>query len=356
MATSNSYFTSYPVLQVRPWGLLVYDRIEWNISTRKTKTLKDRNNNINTTTTTTANHITTNPTPNNNENTTITPEELDDITTNNKNDLSKNSYTGTVTPYAKKKLKRAIQLLVASAKDKEAPNFKTGKTFKFKVNFVTLTLPSPQEDITDKQIKKEVLDVFIKRLRRKMGLNNYVWRAERQKNGNLHFHMITDTYLHYEKLRNDWNACLNKFNFIDKFEQKHGHRNPNSTDIHAVWKVKNLTQYFIKYMAKDHKEGETIEGKIWDCSKNLKTKQNCDMLLETEAYDIWEKAYHDTNNRIKNESNYCLIFMDDKRFNQYVTGCLRDKWERYLDSIRKPTETKEPPVRTSTSQKELVPD
>ena len=116
MAESNQYFTSYPVLQVRTWGLLVYEHKEWHISTKKTKTLNNKKANITTTTTTEANHITTTQTANNNANTTITTEQDNDNTNNNKNDLSNNSYTGTVTPYAKKKLKRAIQLLVASAK------------------------------------------------------------------------------------------------------------------------------------------------------------------------------------------------------------------------------------------------
>lgn len=301
MAVSNQYYTSYPVMQVRPWGLLVYDRIEWHQQKRK-KTKDTTQTKIN--------------------------------ETAGKYDVTENNYTGTLTPYAKKRLKRAIHLMVASAKEKEATNFKTGKLFKFKVNFVTLTLPSPQGNITDKEIKKEVLDIFIKRLRRKLGLNNYVWRAEKQKNGNLHFHMITDTYLHYEKIRNDWNECLNKLKFIDKFEEKHGHRNPNSTDVHAVWKVKNLTQYFIKYMSKDNPTKDIIDGKLWDCSQRLKTKQNCEMMLDDEEMQQWNKAYEDPENEKKNDTNFCLIFLKPTKFITYVTGILRRKWEEYLAMIR----------------------
>lgn len=239
-----------------------------------------------------------------------------------------------MTPFAKKKLKRAIQLMVASSKEKEATNFKTGKLFKFKVNFVTLTLPGPQGTITDKQLKKECLDNFIKRIKRKLKLNNYIWRAERQKNGNLHFHMVTDTYLHYEKIRNDWNDCLNKFGFIDRFEAKHGHRNPNSTDVHAVWKVKNLTQYFVKYMSKGNSEGDIIEGKLWDCSAALKTKKNCEFVLEGETFDQWTKAIEDTKNEVKNDTNFCIIFLNASQFSKYVTGNLLKRWNEYLAIIR----------------------
>lgn len=288
-------------MQLRPWGLIAYDRIEWPYGRKK--------------------------------------KDSKAITLNNRSSQNNtvgviNSYTGKLTPYAKKKLKRAIGLLVASAKDKEAQNWKTGKIFKFKINFITLTLPASQGTITDKQLKKEVLDVWIKRMRRKHKLNNYVWRAERQKNGNIHFHLISDTYIHYEKIRNDWNACLAKFNFIDDFEKKNGHRNPNSTDVHAIWKVKNLVQYFVKYMAKDEKEGDFIEGKVWDCSKALKTKENVEKLMESETAEIWNKAYNDNSTEKKHDTNYTLIFLPGKLFRQFITGQLLKDWNTYLEKIR----------------------
>lgn len=239
-----------------------------------------------------------------------------------------------MTAFAKKRLKRAIQLLVASSQEKEAIHFKTGKTFKFRVNFITLTLPAAQGDITDKDLKKKCLDVWIKRMKRKFKLNNYVWRAEKQKNGNLHFHFVTDTYLHYEKIRNDWNSCLQAFDFIDRFEQKHGHRNPNSTDVHAVHQVNDLAAYMVKYMSKDDPEVKKIEGKLWDCSKALKTKQNCEMLLENEAQQIFEAARTDTNVRFKDTEVYSCIFFNKAQFSYYITGRLRGMWEEYLRTIR----------------------
>ena len=310
---SNLYFTSYPVMQVRTWGLLVYERKEWHYKPKKDRTP------LNTT-----NH-------HSNKYTTDSPN---------------NQYSGSLTPFAKRKLKRAIQLLVASSKDKEAPNFKTGGTFKFKVNFITLTLPAPQGNISDKELKSQCLDPWIKRMRRQLKLNNYVWRAERQENGNLHFHFITDTYLHYQKIRDNWNEVLNKFNFINEFEAKHGHRNPNSTDVHAVWKVKNLTQYFIKYMSKETPNGMTIEGKLWDCSKALKTKENCESLLETEVLDTWTKAISDPEIEVKTDTNYTLAFFRPHHFKKYVVGELARKWTEYLTRIREGTREEEPhPVR-----------
>lgn len=331
---ANEYYVKYPVIQVRPYGLLVYDHYEWFRTPRKKE--KNQSNTI------------------------------QDDTTGKIKGLAR-AYTGQITPYSKKKLKRAIQLMVASAKEKEAPNWKTGKTYKFKVNFITLTLPAPQGEVTDKQIKAQCLDNFIKRLKRNFKLGSYVWRAERQKNGNLHFHIITDTWIHYERIRNHWNDCLQKLGFIDKFESKHGHRNPNSTDIHAVWKVKNLTQYFIKYMSKGSqcaedlyripfqrkrwhekliikptnefkrvmtREENKIEGKIWDCSQNLKNRKNCELVLEDEQLEIFNEAIADATVEVKQEQNFCILFLNPQQFKQYIRGILLTRWIEYLAMIR----------------------
>jgi hypothetical protein len=318
----------YPVMQVRPYGLLVYEHKEFS-SNRAFK--RDR------------------------------PER----------DFK--PYTGAITEYSSKKLKRAIGLMVASAKEKDAPNFKTGNTFKFKVNFITFTLPALAEGIEDGTIKR-CLDNWVKRAKRKYDLKSYVWRAERQLNHNIHFHMITDCWIHYEKIRNDWNAVLRETGLIDKFKEKYGHENPNSTDVHAVWKVKNLTQYFVKYMTKNTTQTKTkgkikslkhlpehyttaifkvpytqdhntkkfhyIKGKVWDCSKNLKTKNNCWMLLEgIQAENFDTLANREDVERI-NDPNFTILFVPIDKWNEYLCKEVREKWDKYLEDIRN---WKEPP-------------
>lgn len=285
-----SLIISYPVVQVRPYGLLAYDHKEFS---KSWDVKRDRP----------------------------------------KKEVA--GYTGVLTTYSKKKLKRAIGLIVASAKEKEAPNFKTGKMFKFKLNFITFTLPAIDKGIEDKTIKK-CLDNWIKRAKRKHKLNSYVWRAERQANGNIHFHMITDVWIHYEKIRNDWNAVLRETGLIEKFRAKHGHENPNSTDVHAIWKVKNLVQYFVKYMSKTHKEGEQpIKGKIWDCSKNLKIKTNCWMMLEGEARENWDYCYRAEELERIEDPLFTIIFIRPDQWDKYIGKTLQSKWNEYLEAIRR---------------------
>lgn len=291
-------------MQIRPYGLMAYDRVEYQVKPRKRE-----------------------------KNSYITKPESTDSSPFDQN-TGKAQYQGHLSPGAKKRLKRAIQLIVAIAEPKTAMNFKLNKQFKFKLNFITLTLPGPQGNITDKQLKREVLDVWLKAAKRRFNLRSYIWRAERQKNGNLHFHLVTDTYIPYDQLRDTWNQRLNRLQFIDRFEKKHGHRHPNSTDVHAIKKVRNLAGYFAKYMAKGAPEDQPVNGKLWDCSKNLKYKANCETLLESDALDTWQRCYADPLINQKS-TDYCtILFLNPGQFKKYVTGSLLAKYNEWISHIR----------------------
>ena len=279
----------------------------------------------------------------------------------------KEAYSGQLTFASRKRLQKAINLLVAISDVKRVQAPKSGKWFDFKVNFVTLTLPSAQGSITDKELKKTCLDNFFKAMRRKHQLKDYVWRAERQFNGNLHFHITTNTYLPQDAIRNEWNRQLSKFHFIDDFKALHGHSNPNSTDVHAVSKLKNIAAYMVKYMSKDPAEhleevnqkrmakgddpiipedhefrqvegqplwDDPINGKVWDCSLNLKSKTRC----ETEACD---QIQAEVNRIVKKHhlkwksTEYCyLIFTGNKDMKLILEGELLQMYLSYLSDIK----------------------
>lgn len=314
-------------MQIRPYGLLCYDHIEWYGPRRKS----------------TVHH-------------------------SGKPLIPVKPYSGALTDASRKRLRRAIQLITAIAKPKTAVNHKTGKEFKFKLNFITLTLPAPQGEISDKEIKSKVLDVWLKAAKRRFKLNSYIWRAERQQNRNLHFHLITDCYIPYDQLRDTWNNRLEALNFITAFERKQGHRHPNSTDVHAIKNVRNLSAYFSKYMSKDARTAEDaqgrppwnpipvklktnrssqkfhriltdeeskIEGKVWDCSTNLKTKNNCGFVIDTPERELLSKVTQDSDVKVRSTDQCMIVFLNAKQFARYVTGRHREKYEAWLESIRR---------------------
>jgi hypothetical protein len=170
---------------------------------------------------------------------------------------------------SKKKAKRAIKYLLYNSAEKKAYNRKLGTTFTFKVNFITLTLSSSQIH-SDQQIKASLLNQFLIEAKKKWNLKNYVWKSEIQANGNIHFHILSDVWIPWLELRNTWNRIQNKLGYVDRFTAINHKNNPNSTDVHSLRKVKNVTAYMIKYMTKDNKLNKTtISSKIVPKLKGL---------------------------------------------------------------------------------------
>ena len=150
------------------------------------------------------------------------------------------------------------------------------KKFKFNINFITLTLPASQEH-SDDEIKSVALNNFLNICRKRYNLGEYVWKAESQINGNIHFHIVTDTYIRYDKIQEAWNSSVELLTcgnvetkkmegYVTRFANKIGHRFPNSTDVHSVKHVKKIASYISKYMSKNrsfHCIGELriIDGK-----------------------------------------------------------------------------------------------
>lgn len=147
-----------------------------------------------------------------------------------------------------------------------APN---GKKVSHKATFITLTLSS-QQNHTDKEIKRDLMNPFLMGLKY-LGLKHYVWRQELQKNGNVHFHIIADIRLGKKSLQERWNKAQEKLGYIDKFEEKHGHRNPPSTRIDRIKDYRGAIMYVAKYAGKreDTATDRAGSGRLWASSEAL---------------------------------------------------------------------------------------
>lgn len=136
--------------------------------------------------------------------------------------------------------------------------------------FITLTLPSKQVH-SDEEIKRQCLTPFLSYVTRTKGSKGYIWRAELQKNGNIHFHMFVDVYIPHQWLREVWNNTLSPLGYLDAFEKAHGHRNPNSTDIERVGKIDKAVAYLSKYIAKENgKQPRDLDGRHYGMSDNIR--------------------------------------------------------------------------------------
>lgn len=198
--------------------------------------------------------------------------------------LTKEKYNGTISFAAKKRITTAINWFYCLTDDKP---FGYKSRCKFRLNMFTITLPAPQKH-TDEFIKKEMLNRLLEDMRRKYGLKSYIWRAEIQEKNtqNIHFHITTNIYIDKYEFRNLWNNVCHKYGYIDAFEAKHKHRNPNSTDVHAIAKINNLAAYLCKYMGKDNKNASRqISGRQWFLSSNLSKIKPIQLIEDSQLAD-----------------------------------------------------------------------
>lgn len=286
---------------------------------------------------------------------------------------------------ARRRIESKIQWLLTFSKTKRIFNDYTNRYFNFKINFITLTLPTLQSH-HDTTIKSKCFNQFLTELRRFHSLYNYVWRAECQRNGNIHFHIATDTYFPWYIVRSLWNRQLRKLGYINRYHQKfsgmdfnqykaycnsigindlstihsryqYGNKtnwkDPNTTDIHSVHKVKNISAYLAKYMAKVEKgksKGDSydlkdrrITGRNWGCSQSLSrcksiidwaddlTDRIIDCARATlkpfELHDSYFHCYffdfHKLTGELKTVINQ--IFLDYKETIEYISGGIPDR-------------------------------
>ena len=279
---------------------------------------------------------------------------------------------GKVSTIAQRKIKKAIDYLLLFASDQKILSQRTGRKFNFKIAFITLTLPSKQIH-TDNEIKRECLNQFIIELQKYHQVKNYVWRAEQQKNGNIHFHIITDKFIHWNDVRNRWNRIVNKLGYVDRYREamkkfyKDGfkvrenllkswskerqyfaykrnletdYHSPNSTDIHSIKKIRNLQSYFVKYMTKnepqedDKTETKTTnrkqQGRVWGSSNNLQNLKGAQIVMDSELQEELNTILDNSNCKAYVGDYFTCYYINFKELNHYGNNRLFNTFANYL--------------------------
>ena len=265
----------------------------------------------------------------------------------NKKNLRHNAHNGLISDKASKAIKNAVNWLVFSASPKRVYSRKENKTFKFKVAFVTLTLPDTKEKISPADFQKKLLNPFLVYIRKYNNLKNYVWKMEYQKNGKLHCHLTVDVFIHYLDIRKAWNRLLIKNGYMVDFEAKFGHSDPNSTDIHAVHKIKNIAAYISKYLSKPIGSDTGFKGRIWGCSYDLSRANKLAVHIPSpdcaeHLFSLMHKdiKYHkiiQCNVKKKKEVLVGEMFMLNKtNWQKHITGEIKKAFIAQRDKIKSP--------------------
>lgn len=123
-------------------------------------------------------------------------------------------------------------------------------------SFFTLTLTSKQlfpDDFYNKKLN--VLFTSLRKLsQRKL---EYLWIAEKQGNGNIHYHIIFNQFIKVSKVNELWCNILRKI----------GHNvkdNANPVDVKRINSIRSLASYLTKYITKNK---TSLKCQLWNCSK-----------------------------------------------------------------------------------------
>lgn len=268
--------------------------------------------------------------------------------------VKREKYTGQMSAGAKKRLTKAISLLIQSSAETWVYNPVTKKTQPHKLSFITLTLPNVELAKDAKFCHKQLLQPMLRIMRDKYKMKSYLWKAELQENESIHYHLTTDLFLPWEQLRQHWNAITRNAGMLNEFRTQYGHDNPNSVDIHAVNKVNDLEAYLVKYISKDYQNEKKLDGKIWDCSKNLKSSKYFSEPVDFELHT-----------QLKNDIDMgwaTPIYRDRCVILRYTTTdyylsfsqTLIDKYYSHLTDIREWTPSNNNTSKTSTTASTTV--
>lgn len=251
-----------------------------------------------------------------------------------KNPLIRKPHNFTISENAYRTLQSKINWLYYLAKSKTVTTGKQKVISNHKISFITLTLPSKQKSCTS-DITSRLLNQFLTEIRGRFGMENYVWRLEFQKNGNVHYHIVTDTYIPYVTIKSIWNRTIQKDFYISDYQTKmkslsiqdyhklynYGNKvtfsdnakryakgiqenwlNPPTVDVKSVISNKSIAGYLAKYFAKDSQqnaicnEHDTPENsknlRLWFCSRSLSKLKKISEYIEAYEHKIFDIIQH----------------------------------------------------------------
>lgn len=220
------------------------------------------------------------------------------------------TYTGNLCAGAKKRLTKAVEqmVMVASQREKKTIyNPVTRREQPFLISFITLTIYSTDRDIKGEEGYKQCLAPFLQWMRRQHGCKMYVWKAELQKRGQLHYHITSDSFIHWKAIREKWNQLQRAAGYLDSYYAKYKRWNANSTDVCSRKDLTRLPGYIIKEITKDFQNTASIGGKVWDCSLNLKKANYFTTVADYEYCDRLKLAVENKQVQVI-ATDHCILY------------------------------------------------
>ena len=289
--------------------------------------------------------------------------------------VSKQFHNFKISSAAHKNIQEKITWLYTLGKSRYVKTYSGKEIFNFKINFLTLTLPSSQVHNTA-TITNDLFNQFLTEIRQRTRMENYVWRLEFQGNGNVHYHIVTDTFIDYFFARKIWNRILNKFAYIDNFAekmnglslneyfQKYGQdkhenftkiakayakgvaekwRNPPTVDVKVCTSQNAISNYISKYFSKNDdakcicnpldNEQNSFSLRLWFCSRSLSKLKSIIEFQEAANFrpDVLIKFAEKVKTYIHKYA-VCYYF-ELRQMSNYVKSVLYPYFHEYAKSV-----------------------
>lgn len=244
------------------------------------------------------------------------------------------TYTGMITECTAKRIRLAVDLLLQISPSRKVTNPYNQKVITHRLSFITLTIAHTKRNLTPKEGNAQLLKPFLRYMRDKDLMTTYIWKAEFQERGQLHYHITTPSVIDLRLIRKYWNGILTKNKLLEDYYNEHGHYDPNSTDIHQVHKLHDIQAYLVKYLSKSSQNQTATTGKIWDCSDNLKGKKHMSFEMNKHNMIAILKSC-DSNKTIIKEAEHCSIIKGNNfKPSSLLDTSQRQQYNEYLLSIR----------------------
>ena len=130
-----------------------------------------------------------------------------------------------------------------------------------KMKFITITFPVGLRD----ELCVQALNTWLTKLRGMSSTFDYLWVAERQGNGTLHFHLFTKTFFNIRAI--NFHMAVAIKNIVDKYAKGQVNFDMakyNGVDVKVVNKLAHIVSYVTKYVTKVK---ELHYNRSWACSR-----------------------------------------------------------------------------------------
>ena len=204
------------------------------------------------------------------------------------------------------------------------------------LRLLTLTLSSVQRH-SDIFVKRNLLNTFLICMVSKQPCIKYLWKAETQKNGNIHFHIIIDRFLHKEWVLDQWNKIQRTTGYAPQKDVIELRKLCPSTRIESLRDKDSGINYVAKYVCKND-GNRKVEGRLWSCSRELTQLKRIDYpLSKMEVEEIVKMGNYTVKSGYIDE--YCVVvpwIRDYKRFKSQLMlrhSCVRFTLEHNIDIL-----------------------